>query len=104
MQIDKEQFEPGEDKHFGNVEDGQLLTPEEAANRLKVTTEQIRCLIRKGQLPAINVGSGTKRPLYRIAPMVLNDFLKSRSQPSPRLQKRKFKKLSAVPDLFPNLK
>lgn len=48
--------------------DDELLTPEEAARRLKVTAEQVRSLIRRGELAAINVGTGPKRPLYRITP------------------------------------
>lgn len=81
-----------------------LLTPEETAERLRVTAEQVRSLIRKGQLAAINVGSGPKRPLYRIRANALDDFLERRWQPSAIAAKKKFKRPPAVHDFFPDLK
>ena len=44
----------------------EYLTPNEVAKQLKITSEQVRILIRKGHLAAINVGISFKRPLYRI--------------------------------------
>ncbi len=81
-----------------------LLTPNDVAVQLKVTSEQIRCLIRSGQLTAINVGIGTKRPLYRITKQALENFLNRRYQPSKAIHKRKFKQLAPTPDFFPGLK
>ena len=48
-----------------------LLTPDEAALRLRVSAEQVRALIRRGKLSAVNVGGGSKRPLYRITEQAL---------------------------------
>ena len=104
MNLEHTQSEDNQTEQTINVNHDELMTPNDVAIKLKVTPEQIRCLIRKGQLPAINVGSGKKRPLYRIAPKVLNDFLNHRWQPAPGLRNRKFKRLSPVPDFFPKLK
>ena len=82
----------------------ELLTPEETAERLRVTAEQVRCLIRKGQLAAINVGSGKKRPLYRITEQALHDFLDRRWQSVPAIRKKQFKRPPPVQDFFPGLK
>ena len=81
-----------------------LLTPNQAATYLNVTPEQIRSLIRQGQLFAVNVGTGTKRPLYRITKQALNDFLNRRWQPGQLTKKKKFRRLAPAPDLFPDLK
>jgi excisionase family DNA binding protein len=104
MRIENEQLKLDQKQHNCNVTDKDLLTPKEAANKLKVTSEQIRSLIRKGQLPAVNISTGTKRPLYRITHQALSDFLNRRWQPTLQVQKRRFKRLSPVPDFFPNLK
>jgi excisionase family DNA binding protein len=82
----------------------QVLTPDEAAIKLKITTEQVRSLIRQGQISAFNVGTGKKRPLYRITQRALNDFLDRRWQPGLAKQKRKFKRLDPIRDFFPGLK
>jgi len=81
-----------------------VLTPDEAATELKVTSEHVRSLIRKGDISAINIGTGTKRPLYRITQQALDDFLKQRRQPSSKSHIRKAKQLPPVPDFFPHLK
>ena len=81
-----------------------LLTPSQAADYLSVTPEQVRRLIRGGDLSATNVGTGAKRPLYRIRQQALEDFLNCRRQPSLTVRKKKFKRLAPVPDLFPHLK
>ena len=81
-----------------------LLTPNQAATYLNVTPEQVRSLIRQGQLSAVNVGTGPKRPLYRITQRALNDFLHRRWQPGPTRQNKKFKRLAPVQDFFPGLK
>ncbi len=81
-----------------------LLTPEDAAKRLKVTAEQIRSLIRKRQLPAINVGTGKKRPLYRITAAALEEFLSSRCQFASQGSTRRLRRPPPVRDHFPNLR
>jgi excisionase family DNA binding protein len=82
---------------------GTLLTPGEVAQRLRVTPEQVRCLIRRGQLAAVNVGTGPKRPLYRITPEAVEEFLSGRSRQTapPRPTNRH---LPVVPDFFPDLR
>ena len=85
-----------EDKH-------ELLTPEETAERLRVSAEQVRCLIRNGQLAAINVGSGKKRPLYRVTAHALNEFLDRRWQSGPAIRQKQFKRPLPVQDFFPDL-
>jgi excisionase family DNA binding protein len=81
-----------------------LLTPDEAAKRLRVTAEQVRSLIRKGQLAAVNVGTGPKRPLYRISAKAMDEFLARRWQPGPAVRPKKFRRLPPVRDYFPNLR
>ncbi|MHC4533801.1 MAG: helix-turn-helix domain-containing protein [Planctomycetota bacterium] len=81
-----------------------LLTPNDASIILKVTSEQVRNLIRRGQISAINVGSDKKRPLYRITPRALNDFLSSRYKSGPERQNKKFRQLDPVRDFFSDLK
>lgn len=82
----------------------ELLTPCEVAERLKVTAEQVRSLIRKGHLAAVNVGAGRKRPLYRITPQGLADFLARRFQPGPAAHPGRIERLPPVPDFFPSLR
>ena len=84
--------------------DGRLLTPSEVAARLRVTAEQVRCLIRTGQLAAVNVGAGAKRPWYRITPDAVNDFLTRRGQLAPQARPSSPRRLPPVPDRFPSLK
>lgn len=84
--------------------DVRLLTPGEVAKYLYVSSEQVRTLIRKGQMAANNVGAGTKRPLYRITQQALDDFLDHRWRPGPAIRKKKFKRLAPVLDFFPGLK
>lgn len=82
----------------------QLMTPNEVADRLRVTSEKVRQLIRTGRLEAMNIGSGQKRPLYRIHPQDLDVFLtNSRQQNSPTQDKR-FKRPPPGPDFFPDLR
>lgn len=81
-----------------------LLTPEEAADYLKVSAEQVRSLIRRGLLSATNVGTGTKRPLYRINREALDDFLADRTKDSGSSAVRRFKPRPPVPDFFPQLR
>ena len=84
--------------------DNDLLTPDEAARRLRVTAEHVRALIRSGRLAAINVGTGPKRPLYRIPFCDLRDFLSNRHQPAQTTRPPRFKRLPPVEDHFPHLR
>jgi len=104
MQLENRQSELDQNSQDIHLGQEQLFTPNEAAAKLKVTPEQIRSLIRKGQLSAVNVGTGLKRPLYRITQQALNDFLSRRWQPSLVTQRKKFKRLAPAPDFFPGLK
>ena len=81
-----------------------LLTPGEVAEYLQVSPEQVRTLIRKGQIAACNVGAGSKRPLYRITIQALDDFLDHRWRPGSTVLKNKFKRPAPAPDFFPHLK
>ena len=104
MRVDNTQSEFNRSDQDPNLGQDQLLTPNEAATKLKVTPEQIRSLIRKGQLSAVHVGTGTKRPLYLITQQALNYFLNHRWQPGLATQRKKFKRLAPAPDFFPGLK
>lgn len=52
----------------------------------------------------VHVGTGPKRPLYRITQQALNNFLNRRWQPGPARQNKTFKRLAPVRDFFPGLK
>jgi len=82
----------------------QLLTPDDVAAQLQVTSEQVRSLIRKRQLTAINISVGKKRPLYRITSKALAIFLDQRCQPSGPAQSRHFRRPDPTPDFFPDLR
>ena len=84
--------------------DEDLFTPKEAAQRLKITAEQVRSLIRKGQLAAVNVGTGLKRPLYRVTGDALREFLARRWQPGPATRPRRAKQHPPVQDHFATLR
>jgi excisionase family DNA binding protein len=81
----------------------ELLTPTEVATELRVTAEQIRSLIRRGELAAINVGAGAKRPLYRIRRQALNEFLARRWHSAPAAKPVRVKRHPCVRDHFPDL-
>lgn len=104
MRLENTQSEFNRNDQNPNLGQDQILTPNEAAVKLKVTPEQIRSLIRQGQLSAVNVGTGSKRPLYRITQQALDDFLNHRYQPTLTIHKKKFKLLAPVRDFFPGLK
>ena len=66
------------------------LTPAEAAERLSVSSDQILALIRSGRLRASNVGCGSVRPRYRIAPEAIEDLLAGAvvRSPAPKARRR----------------
>jgi excisionase family DNA binding protein len=81
-----------------------LLTPAETADELRVSAEQVRCLIRRGELTAVNVGTGSKRPLYRITRRALDEFMAGRYQPSPAVRPARITRRQPVHDHFPDLR
>ncbi len=84
--------------------DGKLLTPDEAAEQLRVTPEQVRSLIRRGQLAAINVGTGAKRPMYRITHEALREFVSRRWQSGIEARQGRRRRPPRVRDHFPDLR
>jgi len=81
-----------------------LLTPNNIAARLQISAEQVRSLIRTGRLRAVNVGSGKKRPLYRVSEKALDEFLKTGSQAVTSRTNKPTNRLPHVPDFFPGFK
>jgi excisionase family DNA binding protein len=102
MWVENEVLVDMDEKTFES--NGNLLTPAEVAEKLRVTPEQVRSLIRKGRIPATNVGTGPKRPLYRITQKAFDEFLGQKGQPRQPMQKKKFTRLPPAPDFFPDLK
>jgi DNA-binding transcriptional MerR regulator len=51
-----------------------FYTPREVAETFGVTHQLVNYWIRTGQLEAVNVGSGEKRPTYRITQRALIQF------------------------------
>lgn len=51
-----------------------MLTVSEAARWLKIDRQKVTALIRKGRLPAVEVGLGKKNSVYRIAVEALARF------------------------------
>jgi hypothetical protein len=66
------------------------LTPPQVAEQYRVDPHRVIHWIRSGQLRAINLGDGNKRPRYRISPADLAAFEASRSvqPPAPRVRRR----------------
>jgi excisionase family DNA binding protein len=66
------------------------LTPPELACILRVDVHTVLDWIRSGQLRAVNVGSGRKRPRWRIDPADVTVFEASRTaQPQVPTHRRK---------------
>jgi hypothetical protein len=55
-----------------------LLTPKEAAVELAVTVEQLRALVKAGELAVVNVGSGSDRTRQRFEPSDIREFRQRR--------------------------
>jgi excisionase family DNA binding protein len=83
--------------------DSQFLTPKQAAIKLQVTAEQIRSLIRQGRLEAVNIGTGSKRPLYRISKTKLEEFINRPFKLKIKAKRTYHKKLQPVPDFFSDI-
>lgn len=82
---------------------GRFFTPEQVAAALQVSAEQVRAMIRQGRLTAINVGTGKKRPLYRIPAGAIEILLAQDPPPCSSNFARSFKRLPPVEDFFPGL-
>ena len=61
--------------------ENEMLTPEEVAQYLKVTVETVWRWCRTEKLPAVKIGK-----YWRIPRNELDEFIKTRSQPSPEEQ------------------
>jgi hypothetical protein len=69
-----------------------LLTLEEAAARLKSTTDQVVGFVHDGTLKYINVGRGKLKPRYRFDPTDIADFIdahRTREEPACRSTNQK---------------
>lgn len=58
--------------------ENRLLTPQEAADRLAITVDQLADLVRDGEISYIPIGRGSKRPRRRFTETDLNDFIDRR--------------------------
>ena len=79
-----------------------VLTPPEAARRLRVSADKIRIWIKTGELIAINVAArASGRPRYRIAVSDLQAFEERRRSPARIVtQRRKRMRTSQVIEFF----
>jgi len=57
-----------------------LLTPAEAAARLRITEEQLSAFVRDGELRYVNMGRGTKRPRYRFTEADICELIEKRKE------------------------
>lgn len=66
------------------------LTVCEVADRIGLTVHAVLALIHRGDITASNVGSGTQRPRWRVAPDDLSFWLTSRqARPTQRINRRR---------------
>ncbi len=67
-----------------------FLTPPEIAKLLRVSPDTVLGWIRRAELRAVNVGSGMKRPRYRVSRASLDEFLRLREvQPPAPFRRRR---------------
>jgi excisionase family DNA binding protein len=104
MESENTEFLQLEKRHNRPSSNDQILTVREVSVQLKVSSEQVRTLIRQGQLSAIIVGSGKKRPLYRITPEALADFIKQGQLANPPILLKSARRLPPTRDFFPHLR
>lgn len=57
-----------------------LLTPEQAAQELSISTAQLRAVTNKGHIRYVNIGLGEKRESRRYALEDLTEFIERRSR------------------------
>ena len=67
------------------------VTPPRVAKQFGVDVHKVLGWIRSGELHAVNVGDGSKRPRYRISPSDLAVFELARSvqPPAPWIRRRR---------------
>jgi hypothetical protein len=76
-------------------------TPPEVADELRVDPAKVLGWIRSGQLRAVNVGDGARRPRYRISGADLQVFLAARSAgPAPRVSRIRRRQPQGVTEFF----
>ena len=64
------------------------LSPPKIAERLGIDQHKVLAWIRAGELRAVNVGDGARRPRYRVAESDLATFLAGRSAgPEPKISR-----------------
>jgi excisionase family DNA binding protein len=81
--------------------DARYLTPPQVAARLRVDVHKVLTWIRRGELRAANVGDGSQRPRFRIAPTDLEIFLAARAAtPQPRITRIRRKKDPSIIEFF----
>ncbi len=61
------------------VDESRLLTLNEVAERLRVSLRTVREYVRTGSLPALNIGTGRVRPLWRVDEIELETWLTGRA-------------------------
>jgi excisionase family DNA binding protein len=69
-----------------------LLSIEQVAERLRCSDDQVRVLIRAGELPYVNIGGGTQRRCIRVQADALEEFIRRRTssvKPTPRQSRPK---------------
>lgn len=76
------------------------MTPPEVARILKVAPETVLTWIRSGELRGFNVGSGAKRPRFRVSPADLADFEARRTVQPPVKPVRRRKRLEHMKNYF----
>jgi len=69
------------------------LTPPELAARLRVKPSKVLGWIKTGELPALDVGNGRKKPRFRISPEAIAAFEAARTSrppaPAPAARRRR---------------
>lgn len=61
-----------------------MLTPKEVAVHLKIHVDEVRRMLKRGDLVGINIGQGELKPRWRVDPTSLERFkLRLTNQPSP---------------------
>lgn len=58
----------------------ELMTPREAAEKLHVTTDQLRGFVHDGELRYVNIGRGKKRDRMMFKPIDIEEFVERRTQ------------------------
>lgn len=76
-------------------------SPPQVAKQLGVDPSKIRCLIQNGELLAFNVATRAGgRPLWRIAPEALAEFLQRRQGPAVPLPRQRRRQAQQIIEFF----